>query len=294
MDAGNYKAACPKLAESYDQDPATGTLLALALCREQAGQTASAWATYADVAARAKREGQLEREQAAKERIAALEPQLSRLTIAVAPETASLAGVVVRRDGEAVGKGAWGAPVALDPGEHVIEVTAPGKRAWTATLTIGPDADAQTVEVPPLEDTPAEAGSAPPAVGSGGEAREPAAETGPPLRTIGLIVGGAGVIGLGVGSFFGLRAQSLNDESNEPGRCDEQNQCDPLGGEKRDEADSAATVSTIAFIAGGALAAAGVTLFILGGSNDAGARAGIRATPTVGLGAAGLTLQGQF
>jgi hypothetical protein len=290
MDAGNYKAACPKLAESYAQDPATGTLLALALCREQAGQTASAWATYADVIARAKREGQKDREQAAKERITALEPRLSRLTIAVAPETAALEGVVIKRDGDAVGKGAWGTPVALDPGEHVIEVTASGKQAWTAKITIGPDADAQTVEVPPLEDAPPGEGAP---VESGGEASEQAAASGSPLRTIGLVVGGVGVVGLGVGTYFGLRAKSLNDESNEPGRCDEQNECDQIGGEKRDDADSAATASTIAFIAGGVLAATGVTLFILGGSND-DTRARIQAVPVVGLGTAGMTLQGQF
>src|SRR5204863_10189231 len=57
MEAGNYKAACPKLEESYAQDPATGTLLALGICQERAGLTASAWATYSDAATRAKRDG---------------------------------------------------------------------------------------------------------------------------------------------------------------------------------------------------------------------------------------------
>src|SRR6478752_1211600 len=57
MEAGNYKDACPKLEESYAQDPATGTLLALGICQEHVGKTASAWATYSEVATRAKRDG---------------------------------------------------------------------------------------------------------------------------------------------------------------------------------------------------------------------------------------------
>src|SRR3954470_3724696 len=83
MDAGNFQAACPKLAESFEQDPGTGTLLALAICRERDGQLASAWASYGQVASRSKREGRADREQAARDAMQALEPRLSHLTITV-------------------------------------------------------------------------------------------------------------------------------------------------------------------------------------------------------------------
>src|SRR6187549_3176502 len=93
MDAGNYAAACPKLEESYAQDPATGTLLALGMCQERAGRTASAWATYSEAASRAKRDGRADRERAAREHMAALEPKLSHLTIDVEPSAAALTGL---------------------------------------------------------------------------------------------------------------------------------------------------------------------------------------------------------
>lgn len=152
MDSGDFKGGCPKLAEGYAQDPATGTLLALALCQEQAGQTASAWATYSNVVSRARQDGRADREQAARERVQALEPKLSHLTIVVDAEAAAVSGLVVKRDGLPVGSGAWGTGVPLDPGEHTVEATAPGKRPWKATIKVGADADAQTVAVPVLGD----------------------------------------------------------------------------------------------------------------------------------------------
>ena len=291
MEAGDYAAACPKLAESFEQDPGTGTLLALAICRERAGQLASAWASYGQVASRSKRDGRADREQAAREAMQALEPRLSHLTITVDRTASALPGLVVKRDGAPVGSGAWGAAVPIDPGEHLIEASAPGMKPWSQTLRIAAERDTQKIEVPELMAEPAAATTAPTAADSSGSA-EPSKR--PPLRTLGLAVGGAGVVGLGIGIGFGLHAQALNRQSNEDGHCNAQNQCDAVGGQKRDDAKSAATIATVGFIAGGVLAAAGVTLFILGAHRRESSAAVVEATPVVGQRDVGLLLRGRF
>jgi len=299
MDAGNFAAACPKLAESYTQDPATGTLLALAMCQEAAGQTATAWATYAEVASRAKQDGRPDREQAARERVQALTPRLSHLTVTLAQATAAVAGVVVKRDGITVGQAAWGAAAPVDPGDHVVEVTAPGKKDWKATVKVGPAADAQTVQVPPLEDDSA-ASASPAAEPAGGDTAPTGGDTGTstegaPLRTIGLVTGGVGLVTLGVSGYFGLRAKGLMSDSNNDGHCDANNVCDATGLSKRDSAVSSASVATITLVAGGVLTAAGVTLFLVGGPKEKGPSvARVEAAPAVGWNQAAMVVRGRF
>jgi hypothetical protein len=297
MEAGNYAAACGKLSESYAQDPATGTLLALALCQEQAGRTASAWATFAEVASRAKRDGRTDREQAARERVQALEPKLSRLTITVVDATAKLNGLVIQRDGGAVSSGVWGTGVPVDPGEHTIEASAPGKRAWTTHVNIGATADAQTIEVPLLEDAPqeqavaAQANVAPAPV----PADAGAATEGPPLRLIGLVTGGVGVIGLGLSAYFGLHAKSLYNDSNSDGHCDPSGECDSVGLEKRESAVSASTAATVSLLAGGILTVTGVTLFFVGAPKEKRTEAArVEAIPAVAPGVATMVVRGRF
>jgi hypothetical protein len=300
MEKGDYAAACPKLSESFAQDPATGTLLALAMCQEQAGQTASAWAGYAEVISRAKRDGRTDREQAARDHLQALDPKLSRLTIEVDASAASVPGLVVKRDGLPVGNGAWGASSPVDPGEHVVEATAPHKRAWKASVTIGGVSDSQTVKVPSLVDEPAEGAAAAqpqasPAAPTAAMADSAAPSTAPPLRTVGLVVGGAGIVGLGLSGYFGLHASSLNSDSKSGGHCDANNTCDATGLAKRNDAVSASNIATIALVAGGVLTAAGVTLFLVGGRKDAKAdTARVEATPAVGPGVAAVLVRGRF
>jgi hypothetical protein len=295
LDAGDYAAACPKLKESYAQDSATGTLLALALCQEMSGKTASAWASFGEVAARSRREGRADREQAAREHQTALESKLSRLTIQVDPSTASVPGLVIARDGTAVGSAAWGTPSPVDPGVHFVTATAPGKEPWKGSVNVGTSADTQTVSVPALSDAPPEATpSAPATSGSVPDAGRPAASSGAPLRTLGYVAGGVGLVGIGLGSVFGLNAKALKDESNADDHCNADNECDDVGGGKRDDAKNAATLSTVAFIAGGALLATGVALFIVGGPKSEPARAALVVLPELGQSQGGLRLKGRF
>jgi hypothetical protein len=306
MEAGNHAEACPKLAESYVQDPATGTLLALAVCQEESGLTASAWASYAEVVSRSRQEGRADREASARGRMTDLEPGLSRLEVKVSPEAGAIPGLTVKRNGVAVGRAAWGVAAPVDPGEYLIEAVAPGKRPFATKVTVGSDGDAGSVLIAALEDesgdptsagAPSSAVVATPVVANAPravEADDGTSASMPPLRTIGLVAGGAGLVGLGVGSYFGLRAMSLKADSNAEGRCDADNSCNEEGTALRRDAIAASTVSTIAFAAGGVLAAAGVTLFIIGGSETSERGARVTAVPVVGAGEAAMSLRGRF
>jgi hypothetical protein len=152
MRAGKYEEACPKLAESNRVDPATGTVLALAVCHERQGKTATAWAEYNEVAATAARQGNAERGRVARERVAELEPRLSRLSVVVRPEVANLPGLRITRDGAPLGEPSWGIAVPMDPGEHVLEVTADHKRTLSRNVRVEPHGDQQTVTLSALED----------------------------------------------------------------------------------------------------------------------------------------------
>jgi hypothetical protein len=266
--AGNAAAACPKLAESLRIEPSTGTLLALAMCHEADGKLASAWAGFVSVEARARNEARPDREQAAHARAQALRPRLSTLEIRVPAQVASLEGVEVRRDGTVLGHGAWNVVVPMDGGEHLVEVSAPGKLTWRGKVQVKPEAEAAVLTVPPLASAPAGATS-PSADG------KPAGHFGT-LEWTGIGLAGAGVVGLGVGGYF--LSSALGKKSDSSNDC-EGNVCGAEGSAARRSAVSNGKAATVFGIAGGVLAVGGATLFVVGRVR---ARPGESAPPSAG------------
>ncbi|MDF3066848.1 MAG: hypothetical protein K0R38_2449 [Polyangiaceae bacterium] len=161
MAAGKYAEACPKFAESQRLDPATGTLLNLASCHERQGRLATAWLEYADVIAAARRDAREDRVQYASERMAELEPKLSRLTLRLSPD-ADAPGLDIELDGAKVGRAVIGAPTPVDPGTHTVQISAPGKKPLALSVEVGAVADQKTLNIPRLEDAPTEPAAAVP------------------------------------------------------------------------------------------------------------------------------------
>jgi hypothetical protein len=153
MASGKLEEACPKFAESYRLDRATGTLLNLAACYERQGKLASAWLAYSDGVIAARRDGRTDRVKYAEEHLHDLEPKLSRVTLVVPSETDDPA-LELSLDGAPVGRAARGVPTPVDPGRHVVEAKAPGKEPFSKAIDITAVAQQETVTIPTLRVLP--------------------------------------------------------------------------------------------------------------------------------------------
>ncbi|HEX6276462.1 MAG TPA: hypothetical protein VFZ53_25650 [Polyangiaceae bacterium] len=290
--AGRYAEACPKLAESNRLDPATGTLLTLALCHESEGKLASAWAEFTDVEGRAQREGRDDRVKIAREHATALRPRLSTLAVDVPADVAQTPGFELKVDGVALGSGSFGVAVPVDGGEHRLEASAPGKAPWQSNVTVKAESDAVRVAVPALADAPPSAVAPVTSPAPSDPPPQEAASDGSTLRTAGLITAGAGVVALGVGTFLALDAKSKYDDAEK--RCTN-GVCPPGPYQDSEDARSQGTIATVVFAVGGAALATGAVLFFIAptGSSDERPAAGLR-VDRIGLGPGNVTLGGSF
>src|SRR5262249_1134827 len=132
---------------------------------------------------------------------------------------------------------------------------AAGKQPWTTTITIEPKPGVTTVRVPALQDAPSTPDASP------APAPAPAAPFWGPQRIAGLAVGGAGVAGVIVGAGFGVRALNKNSDSKQSCSPTDPNFCNDTGVSLRNDARTAATISTAAIVIGGAAITGGIVLF---------------------------------
>ncbi len=143
----------------------------------------------------------------AKERVAALEPRVPRLTIKLADGAPD--GTKVTLDGQEVAAGDIGNPLPVDPGQHVIDVTAPGRETtvYKVRLVEGEKREA-IVRSATLLTHPGEQGDASDTKRHPGDQ---SASTTNPLgegRIVALIVAGAG---LAAGAAAGIAFRSARN-----------------------------------------------------------------------------------
>ena len=281
MDEGKVADGCRKLEESQRLDPAPGTLLNLAVCHEREGKIATAWAELQTALTQAKKDGRADREELARERIAAIEPLLPRLTLIVPPGS-RLPNLVVTRNGSPLQAGAWGSAIPVDPGEVVVEAEARGHKKWRSVVRLEPKG-AIEVTVPALEPLPVEpVKPAPAETASAAPPPPPPREAKMGVRsTAGVALAGVGAASLGVGVFFGVRALSKRSDSDE--LCptvDGRERCSSRGVELNDSARSAARAADVTIGLGLLAVGAGAYLFFADPE-----RAGSRRRPALAVGA---------
>lgn len=305
LDAKKYDEACPKLAESQRLEPGAGTLLALALCHEGQGKPATAAADLKKASELGRKNGRLDLANAADKRAAALASSVPHLVIHLPENEGESYGV--RCDGEPIAKSDLGAPVAMDPGEHKIEVSAEGKKPRSYTVRIsGPG----TTEI--VVDKLETARRAPPPKAEPHEEPAAATEYAPPARseekrggaqrTVGLVIIGAGVVGLGAGAYFGGQALSQSGEASRA--CPTNGSCTDAGSEANERSKESFRAAVIGLGAGTVALTAGAIVYFLAPdgpaprSDAARARAPEKRTahviPSVGPNGASLGVVGTF
>lgn len=180
-----------------------------------------------------------------------------------------LESVVVVMDGQPFSTKLDGRAVRLDPGEHVFRLTAPNGDHVERTIVVreGEKERRESFTI--------------------GELKAPPSKRGfwTPGRALATATTGAGIIGIGLGAWFG--AFAISSQSQEHGDCATPN-CRKYLQSVADynTAQTDALASTLSFIAGGVLAAAGVMMWLTIGR--------VHVKPIATAHGMGLTFEGAF
>jgi hypothetical protein len=197
-----------------------------------------------------------------------------------------IGGVKATMDGTVLAEALDGRPFTVDPGRHTFRFELAGQAPVEKTLVLSETEKdrRETIVIGPLPapvDTPTTSLATPTASDVGASSRSN-------LKTAGYVVAGAGIVGIAVGSVFGILAISDNNAAG----CDANSFC--ANPSKRTAAQGVATGSTVGFVAGGVLLAGGVVLVLVAPKHGASTTGRLEVAPMVGGGNSGLLLRGAW
>lgn len=247
---GDFAAALEKFRAAYEIYPSVKILLNIGTSLRQIGRNAEARETY---------ERYMREPDANPARVKELERIVREIDnlVGILRIEVSEPGARLRVDGRDLSGARMPLVLRVDPGDHTISADKPGFSAVVETVTVGPRQErfvslkllrpGTTVVVRPTVD-----------------------DTGSTQRTVAFALGGVGVAGIAVGGVFGVLSKMKNDEAAE--HCMAETRCDREGVALGETAESHATVSTIAFAAGGVALAAAITLLVSAPKRDKAAR----------------------
>jgi hypothetical protein len=214
--------------------------------------------------------------------------------IAVDEAGNSLPAVKVSMDGKLLVEKIDGRAIEVNPGTYNFTFEAPdgtkvekqvvvaeGEKDKRVMATVAkPAAVASAAPSPPTTIVPAASAPAP---GPPGEST-PRTSLGR-WKVVGIVTAGVGVVGLGLGSVFGLMASSNKSSAgcNSNSVCPDQNAVNTLSSAKSD-----GNLATVFFVAGAVLAAGGITMWALAPSSS------VQVAPSFGTNTAGMVLRGTW
>jgi hypothetical protein len=212
--------------------------------------------------------------------------------------------VKVTVDGSPLTDKLTGTALQADPGQHVFSFEMAGKPAVSKTIVLHEGEKDRheriTIGAAAPEAATAPAATRPSAAGGshgGGPAESPLPAPAGGLGTqrwIGVGVGGVGLAGVAVGGIFGAMAISAKNAQSKD--CASATSCQsyPQALSDHSSVSMDGTISTVAFIAGGVLVAAGAVLFFTGAPPSPAPASGLVVLPSGGPGSASITMRGAF
>jgi tetratricopeptide (TPR) repeat protein len=284
-EAGNCEAAVVVFRRALEVYPeGIGSLRNIAECEEELGKYAAARRSYWSLRTAAMQTSEPKYagwDTYANEAHARLAPKVARLTVKLTGE--KLERVQLQIDGKPLDPRLVGVELEREIGVHAVEAHYGGAAPVIEKVTlVGGAQETITLAIPVPAETPVKGGDTPPRKGNG-DIVKPPPEGSNTLRTAGFVVTGIGALSaIGMGIAIGVRGGALSEIED---ACPdyETAACPAEVAGARDRGETSTTLANV--LGGVAIAgvAVGITMIVVGSSQDEPQRAAwLQVIPTAG------------